>query len=463
MQDRESYIDFINAFTTVSPTISDEQHKRLLNRAVQYHGLSIDEAVEILNAAGLRIGETENFFEILGFSIEDFQNRDKSEIKELVEASHNKLYRTSLNAGGRPRPDGKTEEQWRILLNQARDTLIDPQKREAHINMLGDAVLPVTEPVPDEELSTSNPIDSEPTDLPSEDEVADPEPTVSQTIEKISDEQFPIPASTSHLQSEQDGMVLIPASTFDMGSNDTEANSDEKPVHTVYVDSFYMDKHPVTNAEFKAFIDVNPHWRKPNKWFERYNNQTATIDDSHHDGDYLRHWKVNIYQYGDADHPVTWVSWYAAMAYAQWVGKRLPTEAEWEKAARGGLTAQKYPWGQSSDISRANYNLKANKTTAVNTYPPNEFGLYDMVGNVREWCLDKWDKGFYQISPNINPITDGTINEVMEQFGSIRTSRVLRGGSWVSIPKNARIAYRSGSLPYYTCMNIGFRCVRSAE
>ena len=75
MQERESYIDFINAFMTVSPTISDEQHKRLLNRAVQYHGLSIDEAVEILNAAGLRIGEKENYFEILGFSIEDFQNQ----------------------------------------------------------------------------------------------------------------------------------------------------------------------------------------------------------------------------------------------------------------------------------------------------------------------------------------------------------------------------------------------------
>lgn len=299
--------------------------------------------------------------------------------------------------------------------------------------------------------------------MPTEEEVAAPEPTVSQPIEVIPEEQFPIPESTSHLPSEQDGMVLIPASAFDMGSNDTEANSDEKPVHTVYVDSFYMDKHPVTNAEYKAFIDVNPQWRKPNKWFKRFNNQTATIDDSYHDGDYLRHWNMNIYQYGDADHPVTWISWYAAMAYAQWVGKRLPTEAEWEKAARGGLIAQKYPWGQSSDISRANYNLIANKTTAVNTYPPNEFGLYDMVGNVREWCLDKWDKGFYQISPNINPIVDGSVNEVMEQFESIRTSRVLRGGSWVSIPKNARIAYRAGSLPYYTCMNIGFRCVRPTE
>ncbi len=459
MNKHDTYKTLIQEFKAVSPSITEAQRKGILRRGIEEHGLSVDEAVEILDTSGLVIGEQVNYLEVLGLSISDIENQSEDEIKHHINAAHKELYRTSLNAGGRPRADGKTEEQWRMLLNQARDTLIDPQKREAHINMLGDAVLPVT----DEELSTSNPIDSELTDLPSEDEVADPEPTVSQTIEKISDEQFPIPASTSHLQSEQDGMVLIPASTFDMGSNDTEANSDEKPVHTVYVDSFYMDKHPVTNAEFKAFIDVNPHWRKPNKWFERYNNQTATIDDSYHDGDYLRHWKVNIYQYGDADHPVTWVSWYAAMAYAQWVGKRLPTEAEWEKAARGGLTAQKYPWGQSSDISRANYNLIANKTTAVSTYPPNEFGLYDMVGNVREWCLDKWDKGFYQISPNINPITDGTINEVMEQFESIRTSRVLRGGSWVSIPKNARIAYRSGSLPYYTCMNIGFRCVRPAE
>ena len=166
--------------------------------------------------------------------------------------------RTSLNAGGRPRPDGKTEEQWRVLLNQARDTLIDPQKREAHINMLGDAVLPVTDPIPDEDLPTP-----ELTDLPTEEEVADPEPTVSQPIKVVPEEQFPIPESTSHLPSEQDGMVLIPASAFDMGSNDTDANSDEKPVHTVYVDSFYMDKHPVTNAEYKAFIDVNPQWRKP--------------------------------------------------------------------------------------------------------------------------------------------------------------------------------------------------------
>ncbi len=463
MNKHDAYETLIREFKAVSPSITEAQRKGLLRRGIEEHGLSVDEAVEILDTSGLVIGEQVNYLEVLGLSISDIENQTEDEIVHKINAAHKNRYRASLNAGGRPRADGKTEEQWRMLLNQARDTLIDPQKREAHINMLGDAVLPVTEPVPHEELSTSNPIDSELTDLPSEDEVADPEPIVSQTIEKISDEQFPIPESTLHLPSEQDGMVLIPASAFDMGSNDTEANSDEKPVHTVYVDSFYMDKHPVTNAEFKAFIDVNPHWRKPNKWFERYNNQTATIDDSHHDGDYLRHWKVNIYQYGDADHPVTWVSWYAAMAYAQWVGKRQPTEAEWEKAARGGLTAQKYPWGQSSDISRANYNLIANKTTAVNTYPPNEFGLYDMVGNVREWCLDKWDKGFYQISPNINPITDGTINEVLEQFESIRTSRVLRGGSWVSIPKNARIAYRSGSLPYYTCMNIGFRCVRSAE
>ena len=461
MQDRDAYIDFINAFMTVSPTISEEQRKRLLNRAVQYHGLSIDEASEILSTSGLVIGETENYIEVMGLSIQDLQDRNETSIVSLINDTHKQLYRTSLNAGGRPRPDGRTEEQWRMLLNQARDTLLDPQKRETHINMLEDDVLPITESMPDEELSNPNTIDSELTGSPFEEEVTDTEPTISQITESISEEEFPIPESTSHLPSEQNGMMLIPASAFEMGSNDNDANSDEKPVHNVYVDSFYMDIYPVTNAEYKTFIDANPQWHRPTKWFKWKNNQTATIDDMYHDGDYLRHWRVNTFQYGEGDHPVTWVSWYAAMAYAQWAGKRLPTEAEWEKAARGGLTAQKYPWGQSSDFSKANYNLKANRTTAVRTYPPNEFGLYDMIGNVREWCLDKWDKEFYAKSPNINPISDGDINEVMERFQNIRTSRVLRGGSWVSTPQNARIAYRAGSLPYYTCMNIGFRCVRS--
>ena len=442
MRDRDGFLDFINAFITVSPTISNEQHKRLLNRAVQHHGLSIDEATEILNNSGLVIGEKENYFEVLGFSIAEFQNESESDIVALVNAAHEKRYRASLNAGGRPRLDGRTEEQWRNTLNQARDTLIDTDKRITHTAMLQDDVLPLTEDIPDEELSP-------------------PEPTVSLPIEPIPEEQFPTPESTSHLPSEQDGMILIPGGTFDMGSDDSEANDDEKPVHRVYVDSFYMDKYPVTEAEFKEFIEANSESIRPTKWYEWNDNRDSTIDHIYHDADYLRNLKMSIFPDYNANHPVTWVSWYAAMAYAQWVGKRLPTEAEWEKAARGGLTSQKYPWGQSIDKSKANYNLTFNKTTSVGAYPANDFGLYDMVGNVREWCLDKWDKGFYAKSPNINPISDDSIIEVTEGFKDIYTSRVLRGGSWVSTPENVRNAYRAGSPPFFTCMNIGFRCVRS--
>ncbi len=449
MRDRDGFLDFINAFITVSPTISNEERKRLLNRAVHHHGLSIDEATEILNDSGLVIGEKENYFEVLGFSIAEFQNESESDIVALVNAAHEKRYRASLNAGGRPRLDGRTEEQWRNTLNQARDTLIDTDKRITHTAMLQDDVLPLTEDIPDV-------IE----DIPDE-ELSPPEPTVSLPIEPIPEEQFPTPEPTSHLPSEQDGMILIPGGTFDMGSDDSEANDDEKPVHRVYVDSFYMDKYPVTEAEFKEFIEANSESIRPTKWYEWNDNRDSTIDHIYHDADYLRNLKMSIFPDYNANHPVTWVSWYAAMAYAQWVGKRLPTEAEWEKAARGGLTRQKYPWGQSIDISKANFNLKVNKTTSVGSYPPNEFGLYDLIGNVREWCLDKWDKGFYAESPNINPFPDGDIIEVIESFANIKTSRVLRGGSWVSPPEHVRIAYRAGSPPFFTAMNIGFRCVRS--
>ena len=128
-----------------------------------------------------------------------------------------------------------------------------------------------------------------------------------------------------------DGMVLIPAGEFEMGSETGQAN--ERPVHTVYLDAFYMDIHEVTNAQYKAFIDENPEWQKEN------------IASAFHDGVYLRLWNGNTYPEGKADHPVVYVSWYAAMAYAQWAGKRLPTEAEWEKAARGGIAGKAYPWG----------------------------------------------------------------------------------------------------------------------
>ena len=132
-----------------------------------------------------------------------------------------------------------------------------------------------------------------------------------------------------------EGMVLIPGGSFEMGSEDAEAWAHAQPVHTVHLDAFYMDTHEVTNAEFKIFVDANPQWQKDN------------IEDRFHNGDYLALWSGTDYPAGEGEHPVVFVSWYAAMAYAEWAGKRLPTEAEWEYAARGGLAGKEYPWGDT--------------------------------------------------------------------------------------------------------------------
>ena len=240
-----------------------------------------------------------------------------------------------------------------------------------------------------------------------------------------------------------EGMVLIPAGEFQMGSNDGEF--DEKPVHTVYVDAFYMDVYEVTNAQYKKFVDTNPQWGKDH------------IPSRYHDGNYLKHWTGN--SYGRGNHPVLYVSWYGAMAYAEWAGKRLPTEAEWERAARGGLSGKKYPWGDLLDSNKAKY--RGGGTTAVGTYPPNEYGLYDMAGNVWEWCLDAYDGDFYKSSPHRNPIAraDG-ITQLARRFTNAKAPRVLRGGAWSNSRSALRVADRRRFNPAFTDNGSGFRCVR---
>ena len=245
------------------------------------------------------------------------------------------------------------------------------------------------------------------------------------------------------------GMTLIPAGEFRMGSNADSAYSDEKPVHTVYVNAFYIDKYEVTNEEYKKFIDANPQWRK-DRILRKY-----------HDGDYLRHWTRNSYPHGKGDHPVTWVSWYAAVAFAQWKGKRLPTEAEWEKAARGGLAYNRYLSRNLINSQTANYGKNVDQTTLVGKYFSNSYGIYDMVGNVSEWCLDEYRSYFYANSPSRNPVAGGSSYSIVRDFKNTKTNRVSRGGSWASLDRQARVAYRSSYSPHWTAAVLGFRCVKS--
>ena len=234
-------------------------------------------------------------------------------------------------------------------------------------------------------------------------------------------------------------MVPILAGEFKMGSDDRDAHPDESPVHIVYLDAFYMDIHEVTNVQYKKFVDANPEWGK----MYRYSK--------YRDNHYLKHWHGNSYPRGKGNHPVVNVSWYAAMAYAEWAGKRLPTEAEWEKAARGGLAGQKFLRG----ISQSNRGIG----TPMGIYEPNPYGLYGMADWVWEWCLDEYDEYdpyFYKNSPRENPIARGG-NQSIDGLISFKGKRVYRGGSWH--PGYVRLADRGWASPTDTYPQISFRCV----
>ncbi len=255
-----------------------------------------------------------------------------------------------------------------------------------------------------------------------------------------------------------DGMVLIPAGEFQMGSNDADADAIEKPVHTVYVDAFYMDVHEVTNAEFKAFVDANPDWQKE-----------AVDAENHHVATYIPSWEEDSALRGKANQPVTGVNWHAAMAYAKWAGKRLPTEAEWERAARGGLKGKKYPWGDEPNVDMANYGQRFGSPKPAGTYPANAYGLYDMSGNVWEWVLDAYEPDFYANSPKRNPIAGGSLKEIIDNFTTVENRRVIRGGAYDTDwdpntePIYVRVYSRSSYDALHSDYTFGFRCVKSLK
>jgi iron(II)-dependent oxidoreductase len=235
----------------------------------------------------------------------------------------------------------------------------------------------------------------------------------------------PMPASIDSL-AEATGIVepeliLIPGGEFVMGS---DAETDHKPAHTVLVDSFYMDKYEVTNAQYERFCTETG--RKLPEF-----------------------WGVKELRCGPdfPNHPVNYVTWRDAKEYAEWRGLRLPTEAEWEYAARGGKADQRYPNGDELTEEDANYGNMHGGTLPVVRYPPNGYGLFDMAGNIGEWVADWYDPDYYGNSPGDNPTgpEDGKY-------------KVVRGGGWHSGSYCNRVYRRLGLLRYWVDVNVGFRC-----
>ena len=244
---------------------------------------------------------------------------------------------------------------------------------------------------------------------------------------------------------EADGMfmVYVPGGTFEMGLE--SGLSDESQVHTVSLNAFWMDEHEVTNAMFKMCVDAAICYL-PYDLSEYFGNPDYPVI------------HVDSYYNSNPNFPVIYLDWNMANAYCKWAGGRLPTEAEWEYAARGGLEGKTYPWGDEAPVctpgaeNGAQYNsCSINSPIAVKTFQPNGYGLYDMAGNGREWLSDWY--GAYPSGALENPTGPENGRE-----------RVVRGGSWRfsnDSGDDLRVSKRDIENPAFTNNNLGFRCLRS--
>ncbi|MCP4152931.1 MAG: formylglycine-generating enzyme family protein [bacterium] len=230
-------------------------------------------------------------------------------------------------------------------------------------------------------------------------------------------------------------MVLISGGEFMMGRERKPQKDPAKKVyiddypHKVQVDTFYMDKYEVTNAQYQRFCEATK-----NKLPE--------------------FWGMKKYKCGPEypEHTVLGVTFGAAKKYAEWKGKRLPTEAEWEYAARGGLEGKSYPNGDKMDKKQANVSADKTGTVKVGSYAPNGYGLHDMCGNVAEWTTDFYAKDYYKTSPLKNP-----------QGPEIGKRRVTRGGGWHAGKSCCRVFVRYSLRTYFVDFNLGFRCVKNEK
>lgn len=326
--------------------------------------------------------------------------------------------------------------------------------------------------------------------------------------------RFSIDTSSNAVQFSGDtsmkGMILIPGGIYDMGGDNVQASADEYPKHKVKVSPFYMDETEVTNAQFKMFVDATgyittaekkPDWEELKKTVPPgtpkppdsvmvaaslvFKKSTGPVSLN----DYNQWWRwvkgadwkhpegPGSSIIGKDNYPVVHVSWDDAVAYCKWSGKRLPTEAEWEFAARGGLINNIYPWGNehiNSGRPKANtwegkfpyLNEKKDrfiKAAPVKSFGSNGFGLYDMAGNVWEWCSDWYDHDYYKILQRDTIVNPKGPQKSFDPDDSFTQKRILRGGSFLcndSYCSGYRVARRMKSSPDTGLEHTGFRCVK---
>ena len=238
-------------------------------------------------------------------------------------------------------------------------------------------------------------------------------------------------AAMAAVAADREGMVRIPAGEFTMGrtklTKDDSTNMrphvllDDRPDHKVYLDAFWLDTTEVTQEQYAVFVKVT--------------NRRAPY-----------HWQGGKIPSGQERFPAYNVDWDDAAGYCKWRDSRLPAEAEWERAARGGLEGQDYPWGDKMDAKAARHDTQAGPGP-VGVYLANAYGLFDMAGGVSEWTADWFEREYYKRSPARNPKGPET--------GSYR---VIRGGAWSDGPRRITVFFRNWVRPNTRTPNLGFRC-----
>lgn len=218
----------------------------------------------------------------------------------------------------------------------------------------------------------------------------------------------------------------------------------EAPAREITVSSFRMDRFEVTNARFAEFVAAQPNWTR------------KQLDPERHNGDYLSHWLEGRPPEGRADHPVVFITWHAAQAFCRWAGGRLPTEAEWEYAARAG-DDREFPWGDEPPApERVNYYRSELKDTSpVGSYPPNDFGLHDLAGNVWEFLLDEWTDR-HPPGPAVDPVVGGPFEG--DEWMAVEGRRAVRGASFGGSEVNLRTRWRDSHVVTNAIAFVGFRC-----